>query len=624
MRPYALILAGLALAAPASPAQAQDDYEHGYIHGLEPGVTLQRATEVAAVAAVPNLPFLPGDRVWTDDTGRADFRFPDGSAVRLDRRSKLDYSSDEQGQEETVVLRLWSGSLILHDRSGRLASFEIETPSGLVRVADRAVLRVDVVGGETWLSSYEGEAVLDNGRERVELRAGERISAPWGGESAPPEPFDRYASDDFARWDADLEAQTAYAANSERYLPPELDPYAADLDAAGTWVYEPTAGYVWRPRVAAGWAPYTNGYWAWTPPYGYAWVDYDPWGWAPFHYGRWGFSVSLGWYWTPGTVWGPGWVSWWVGGGHVAWCPLGRHDRPVAPWAHQRGYAVPRGSAGHARAALAEGWTMIPRGDLGRRNAARGQVRVEPGRLSGGRFAEGGHEGPTRDGLALARTVAVPRAVAARPRPGATGRVLPTSPGRPPLGTGGTRSPVRSEPAASGASGSRGVGSTAPIAPPRDRTDTGVAGRRPRPGLGSDVRSTEPSRPRTETRRTPAFLSVPRDREPAGTSRPASSSTGASTPRAEPRVSRPSSGSEGRPSTSRPPSGQGSRSQAHPSPGARERPGASSRSESSSSRSAAANGARPSAPRSSASRGGAARSRGGSAAPKSRPRPKER
>ena len=123
----------------------------------------------------------------------------------------------------------------------------------------------------------------------------------------------------------------AWAANSSRYLPEELESYAPEFDTHGSWVYEQPVGYVWQPRVAAGWAPYTNGRWTWTS-YGWTWVPYETWGWAPHHYGRWGFSVSLGWYWAPGTVWGAGWVSWGIGGGYVGWCALGPWNRPVVPW----------------------------------------------------------------------------------------------------------------------------------------------------------------------------------------------------------------------------------------------------------------------------------------------------
>jgi hypothetical protein len=94
------MLTGLVLAAAAfaaGPASAQEGYEDGRIRFVEPGVTLQRATEAAAEEATANLPFLPGDRVWTDATGRAEFQFPDGSVVRLDSESKLDYAGHDQG-----------------------------------------------------------------------------------------------------------------------------------------------------------------------------------------------------------------------------------------------------------------------------------------------------------------------------------------------------------------------------------------------------------------------------------------------------------------------------------------------------------------------------------------------
>ena len=91
-------------------------------------MTLQRATETSAEEAIRNLPFLPGDRVWTDATGRTEFQFPEGTVVRVDSRSKLDYADHDEGEQERVVLRLWSGSMILRSRAQQSAIFDIETP----------------------------------------------------------------------------------------------------------------------------------------------------------------------------------------------------------------------------------------------------------------------------------------------------------------------------------------------------------------------------------------------------------------------------------------------------------------------------------------------------------------
>ena len=331
MRSRTLVAAAVLGGLVALPAFAEDGYRHGRVRFVEPGVTLQRATEVSAEEALANLPFLPGDRVWTDTAGRAEMQFPDGTIVRVDRRSKLDYAGHEEGQDERIVLRLWSGSALVRVRSRGFARFEIETPAGMVQALDRGIVRVDVEAGETRVSVYAGEAVLDDGRRQVRLASGERTWARWGAEAEEPRRFDPGEDDEFARWDGLRESEDRWAARSAEYLPDELDAYAGEFEANGAWQYEGTSGYVWVPRVAVGWQPYSNGHWTWTP-YGWTWVPYERWGWAPSHYGRWGFSASFGWYWAPGRTWGPGWVSWAVGGGYVGWCPLGWRNRPVHPW----------------------------------------------------------------------------------------------------------------------------------------------------------------------------------------------------------------------------------------------------------------------------------------------------
>lgn len=417
---WALILAALAF-----PAWADyEDYRHGRIRALDPGVTLQRADETSAEEAIPNLPFLPGDRVWTDADGRVEFQFADGSALRLDSRGKLDYlAHDDTRQADLVVLSLWSGSLYLHVRDDRRrADFDLETPGGRVELRDGGVYRLDLQRGELRLSVFEGEAALDSGRRVVTVRRGERAYSVRGEVPTRATRFDLERSDDdFALWDRQRADARAYAGDSRRYLPEDVLPYAADLDAHGDWSYEIEVGYVWRPRVSVGWRPYADGRWVWTA-YGWTWVPYERWGWAPFHFGRWGHSRTAGWYWIPGRQWGPAWVSWAVGGDYVGWCPLGHRDRPVrGPWdaPRYRGQAVPRGSEGNA-------WIYSRRSDLAAHDVARRRVQLGADQLGDLRPLEVGRARLTRElrpidqDAPLAPRGALPRNVRTRPSPGDT------------------------------------------------------------------------------------------------------------------------------------------------------------------------------------------------------------
>jgi len=402
-----LLLLGLA----AMPAAAQDNDSHGRVYDLEPGVMLQRATEAGAEEAVVNLPFLPGDRVWTDASGRADFQFPDGTRLRLDNRSKIDYAAHDEGRDERISLRLWSGGMYLHVRGGRdRADYEIETPNGLIETQGEGVYRLDVDSGETRLTVYEGEATLDSGHRRVTVGAGMRSYARRGESPERPRAFDAEENDEFASWDQEREERETRTASSRRYLPEELDAYAPEFERNGTWYNETEVGYVWRPQVAVGWRPYTNGRWVWTA-YGWTWVPGERWGWAASHYGRWGHSGGLGWYWIPGNTWGPAWVSWATGGGYVGWCPLGRYDRPVYQ-PRQYGYAGARGSVG-------SGWSFVRREEMSARDVARRRVETVPEGVVNVRIAESARVRPTRDLRELTEVnLAVPRAVRVKPTPG--------------------------------------------------------------------------------------------------------------------------------------------------------------------------------------------------------------
>jgi hypothetical protein len=361
----------LTLVVLAVPAVAQEAYRDARVRYVEPGVVVQRAAEAAAEDAVPNLPFLPGDRAWTDATGRVEMQFADGSVLRLDSRTKLDFVAREEAPEQ-IVVRLWSGSLhLVIDGYATHSQVLVETPGGLVRAEERGSYRVDASGAETWLTTLAGSAVLESQDGTVRVAAGERAYAQRGEAPGRPEPYDPADQDEFARWNAERDGQYAWAARSTSYLPEEVAPYAADLEDHGTWYVEAGVGNVWRPHVGVDWQPYTDGRWVFTS-YGWTWVPYEPWGWAPFHYGSWDFSLSLGWYWIPDAVWGPAWVSWSVGPRYVGWCPSNRWGRP-AHWDHGHdghggGRAVRRGHGD---------WNYVERDHFGSHDVARRRVSAD-------------------------------------------------------------------------------------------------------------------------------------------------------------------------------------------------------------------------------------------------------
>jgi len=408
-----LLLLLVAFGLPAA-AGAQEAYRDARIRLVEPGVSIQRASESGADEALPNLPFLPGDRIWTDEGGRAEFQFADGTLLRVDRRSKLDYvARDRDGH---VVVRLWSGGLYVH---GRNPTLSIETPGGVVEIERGGVYRVDVDSGEARLSVYEGEARLDSAR----ARSGERVYGRRGEPAEGPERFDRAAGDEFARWDEDRGERDTWAQARPEYLPEEVAPYAGELEANGTWYYESEVGHVWRPRVGPGWQPYSDGRWIWTA-YGWTWVPYEGWGWAPFHYGRWDRSASLGWYWIPSAGWGPAWVSWAIGPSYVGWCPLGYRDRPALVYERgDRGRALPRGQA----VVAANPWTFVHRADMGARDLSRRRVETAVDLTRDVRIVDSPRARLTRE-MQLGDERAVPRTVRTKPGVGDTVPELRTDP----------------------------------------------------------------------------------------------------------------------------------------------------------------------------------------------------
>lgn len=291
--------------------------------------------------AVLNRPLTAGDRLWADQTGRAELHVG-STAIRLGELTRVDVLNLD---DHTTQLRLAQGAVNVRVRD--LApgeTIEIATPTGAVLLRQPGSYRVssDPQGDASRVLVHYGQAEVVTPMQTVAVPSSQAAVIPAGAGIA----FEvaAYASaDEFDRWSAERDRREDNVA-STRYVSREMTGYE-DLDQYGAWRTLPEYGAVWVPaRVAPGWAPYRHGHWAWVSPWGWTWIDDAPWGFAPFHYGRWVWADSY-WAWAPGRierrpVYAPALVAF-VGGSNfhvsvssgpaVGWFPLGWRE-PYRPW----------------------------------------------------------------------------------------------------------------------------------------------------------------------------------------------------------------------------------------------------------------------------------------------------
>jgi len=350
-RPLAA-LASLTLTFLATTVYAQNtgvDATPAHISFVDGNVVLERDGRPDTAPA--SMPLLAGDRVRTQ-AGRVEILFADGSALHADRQTVVDFQSDE-------VLRVLEGRIRLSiPGQARDLNYRVDGPAAWMQVVNAGEFRFSVLGGrepQVELAVLRGAAELVNEDGRALVRAGERAFARAGAQPSQPYVFNSAAWDDFDQWSENRRDQRLGV--SAQYLPPDVQSYSATFDQYGYWRHEPAYGYVWYPRVVAGWRPYYRGRWTTLPPYGWTWIAHDPWGWPTHHYGRWGFSAGS-WFWIPGSHWGAAWVSWAYAPNYVSWCPLGWNNRPVFSFVNINIFGGHHYEPWHA-------WTVVPRHHFG-------------------------------------------------------------------------------------------------------------------------------------------------------------------------------------------------------------------------------------------------------------------
>ena len=309
---------------------------------LEGDVSLQPAGEEEWAAAIVNRPLTTGDKLWTDQGARAEIQVG-RAAVRLGSGTGFSFLNVD---DNTIQMRVTAGviNVSVRDLAGN-EHIEIDTPNLSLSLLRPGNYRVEVNdnGDSTIVKVSEGMAEANGGSQNAVVHA-QQVVTFNGVDQVIAQIGTLGAPDEFDSWSLERERREERAETSQtaRYVAPDVTGYE-DLEDNGTWNSEPEYGYVWTPRVAIGWAPYSYGRWAWVSPWGWTWIDDARWGYAPFHYGRWA-HVRNRWCWVPGprhvrAVYAPALVGWGGShGGHVSWFPLGPREVYVPGRHYSRRY----------------------------------------------------------------------------------------------------------------------------------------------------------------------------------------------------------------------------------------------------------------------------------------------
>ena len=289
----------LALAAPSLAwGQAAETPERVLRLSYVEGVVQLQAEDAPAPTTLPNRPLIPGDRLITQDGGRAELAL-DTSAVRLDAGSELRVETLEP---TSVRMDLNHGIASLRLRElleGE--TFEIATANASITLSEPGEYRVEAQASDiTVLTVRGGVADVATAAGPVRISTGQRVRLEGIEAQASLEP--PASSDDFDDWVLDREVQLADVMTAPNGFEGQ-DAYA-ELDRNGEWYDDSSYGHVWMPSYAyGGWDPYGYGQWQ-QSGYGWSWASSAPWGYFTFGSGRWAYLHDRNrWCWVPSPHW---------------------------------------------------------------------------------------------------------------------------------------------------------------------------------------------------------------------------------------------------------------------------------------------------------------------------------
>ncbi|MBZ5569756.1 MAG: FecR domain-containing protein [Acidobacteriia bacterium] len=301
-----VLVAGL-LIAPSARADSQVRIVR--LSLVDGPVQIDRATGQGLEKAIMNMPITQGVTISTQNDGRAEIEFEDGTTMRLAPETDVIFSQlglRSSGARVTAV-EVTQGTAYFNVRHKGDDEFRVAFANREIRLDRNVHFRLDLTGGNPEIAVFKGELSLNGPRERAKVKKNETLTLDLA-DSGRYDLAKNIATLSYDEWDNErIDYASQYASSSYN----TRSPYyygASDLNYYGSWSDWSGYGMLWRPfGVGFGWDPFDNGAWAWYPGFGYTWVSTYPWGWTPYRYGSWVFIPNFGWGWRSG-----GWNTWYT------------------------------------------------------------------------------------------------------------------------------------------------------------------------------------------------------------------------------------------------------------------------------------------------------------------------
>ncbi len=349
-----LFIASFLLTVPGLAQDLQDENADepaarvARIKFIEGDAQLKRIDGEEWEKAALNLPMVEGDELQTFEGARVEIQFDNETYLRMDENSIVKIVSlGDEGTALSISRGTALFSVLTFDTDA--GYLEIDAPQTTVAITGEGKYRIDAgdefdrtVSVSVWDGGTARLYTLDSGFSlKNDQTATMNLDGTYAGKWEVARSLQSF--NDFDQWSADrddLISKSLADAHYGKYYDSNI--YGADeLNDNGSWQYDNSYGYLWRPydRAISGyndWSPYRYGHWRWLPYYGWTWVNDEPWGWSTYHYGRWIF-LNGHWFWTPysySSYYGGGY-SWWrpaivyMGyiGGRICWYPLAYNYR---------------------------------------------------------------------------------------------------------------------------------------------------------------------------------------------------------------------------------------------------------------------------------------------------------